>query len=169
MVSAYFTCFGRQGAFAVLRQHLRQDQQVIQRRTQFVAHVRQELALILRGQRELLGLLFERGLGLLDFAILGFHFVLLLGQQVRLFFQLGVGLLQLLGQRLALLEQLLGPHGGGDGIQYDADALRQLIEERQVNIAEVAERRQFQHRFRFAFEQNGKHHDAERRALAQAG
>ncbi len=62
--------------------------------------------------------------------ILGFHFGLLLGQQLRLFLQLGVGLLQLellalqfFRQRLALLQQLLGPHGGGDGIQHDADAI----------------------------------------------
>ena len=44
MVSAYFTCFGVQDLLRVLRQHLREDQKVVQRRAQFVAHVGQELA-----------------------------------------------------------------------------------------------------------------------------
>ena len=100
---------------------LRQNQQVVERRPQLVAHVGQELALVLGGERELLGLFFQRGLGLFDFAVLGFDFGLLLGQQVGLFLQFGVGLLQLFGQRLALLQQLLGPHRGGDGVQHDAD------------------------------------------------
>ena len=107
MVSAYFTCFGSQVLLGVLGQHLRQNQQVVERRAQLVAHVRQEFALVLRGERELLGLFFERGLGLLDFLVLGFDFGLLLGEQLRFFFQFGVGLLQLLGERLALLQQLL--------------------------------------------------------------
>ena len=68
-------------------------------------HVGQELALVLRSERELLGLFFQRLLGLLHFAVLAFHFGLLLGQQARLFLQLGVGLLQLL---LLILEQFFG-------------------------------------------------------------
>ena len=125
---------------------------------------------------KLLGLFFQRLLGLLHFLILGFHFGLLLGQQLRFFLQLGVGLLQLkllalqlFGQRLALLQQLLGPHGRGDGVQHDADGLRELIEERQVNIAELAERRQLDGGLHVAFKQHRQHHDADRRRAAQAG
>ena len=102
-----FDLFRRQDVLAVLSQHLSEDQQVIQRRAQLMAHIGQELALILRRERQLFGLLFKRGLGLLDLAVLGFDFVLLFGQQVRLFLQLGVCLLELFGQRLALLEAVV--------------------------------------------------------------
>src|SRR5579863_8705272 len=159
----------RQDVLAVLRQHLSEDQQVIERSTQLMAHVREKLALVLRGQRQLLGFLFESGLGLLNLAVLGFDFVLLLGQQMRLFFQLGIGLLKLFSQRLALFEELFGAHGRGDRIQHDADALRKLIEECKVDVAELPERSQFQHCFGFAFEQYGKHHDTQRRSFTQAG
>ena len=39
---------------------LRQDQQAVERRAQLVRHVGEELGLVLRGQRQLLGLLFQR-------------------------------------------------------------------------------------------------------------
>ena len=165
MVSAYLTCFWRQGALAILGQHLRQNEQVVERGAQLVAHVGQKLALVFGSERQLFGLFFQRGLGLLHLAVLGFHFVLLLGQQVRLFLQLGVGLLKLLGQRLALFQQLLGAHGGGDGVQHDADALRELIEKGQVHVGEVAEGGQLDDRSGFAFEENWQHHNAERRCL----
>ncbi len=165
MVSAYLTCFGCRFFSAFSRQHLRQNQQIVQRRPQLVAHVGEEFALVLRSQRKLFGLFFERRLGLLDFAVLGFDFGLLFGQQLRFFFQFGVGLLQLFGQRLALLQQFLGTHGRGDGIQHDAETLRHLIEKRQMDIAELVERRQFDHRLGFAFEQHRQHHDAGRRGL----
>ncbi len=158
-----------QGGFGVFGQHLRQNQQVVERRAQLVAHVGQELALVLGGERKLFGLLFQRRLGLLHLAVLGFHLVLLFGQQVRFFFQLGVGLLKLLGQRLALLQQLFGAHGGGNRVQHDADALRELVQERQVDVGEMAEGSQLDHRLRLAFEQHRQHDDAERRSLAQAG
>ena len=58
--------------------------------------------------------------------------------------------LQLFGQRLRLRQKLLRAHGGGDGVQHDAHALGELIEERQVDIAEMMERSQLDHRFHFA-------------------
>src|SRR5579863_9611713 len=77
-------------------------------------------------------------------AILGFHFGLLFGEQLRFLLQFFVGGLQLqllalelFGKRLALLQELLGPHGRGDGVQHDADGLRELIQKCQVNIAEL--------------------------------
>ena len=102
MVSAYLTCFGVKVLSVFSASICARIRQVVQRRAQLVAHVGQELALVFGGERQLFGLLFQRRLGLLHFAVLGFHFVLLLGQQVRLFLQLGVGLLKLFGQRLAL-------------------------------------------------------------------
>src|SRR5205807_8309927 len=44
--------------------------------------------------------------------------------------QLLLSALEFLGQRLGLLEQVLGAHVGFDGVEHDADALGQLIEER---------------------------------------
>ena len=64
----------------------------------------------------------------------------------RLLFQSPVRLLellllvlQLLRQRLGLLQQLLSAHVRGEGVQDDADALRELVEERQVGVAEPVE------------------------------
>ena len=63
-------------------------------------HVGEELGLVLGGQGELL----------------------------RLLLQLLVGLLQLLCKRLRLLEQVLRARVGLDGVDDDADRLRQLVE-----------------------------------------
>ncbi len=46
-------------ALGVLGQQLRQDQQAVQRRAQLVAHVGQELGLVLGGQRQLFGLFLQ--------------------------------------------------------------------------------------------------------------
>ncbi len=126
-------------------------------------------------ERQLLGLFFQRLLGLLHFAILGFHLGLLFRQKLRFLLQLGVGLLQLellalqlFGQRLALREKLLGAHGGAYRVQHDADGLRELVEERQVNIAELSERSQLDGRLHVAFKQHRQHHDAHWSRAAQA-
>ena len=105
MVLANSTCLPRQVAVRVVGQLLRQDQQAVQRRAQLVRHVGQELGLVLRRQRQLRGLFFQRQLGLLDLAVLALDLDVLLGQQARLFGQLLVGLLQLLRQRLRLRQQ----------------------------------------------------------------
>src|SRR5207248_1710710 len=128
--------FWSKSRFRVLRQHLRENQKIVQRRAELVTHVRQELALVLGSQRKLL----------------------------RLFFQFGLGLLQLLGQRLALFQKLLRPHRCRNRVQNDADTLRELVEEGQVDIGEVAERRQLENRPRLAFEQHRQYHDARRRS-----
>ena len=84
IVSANSTCLGVRLPSAFSASMLRQDQQAVERRAQLVRHVGQELGLVLGGQRELLGLLLQRQLGLLDLAVLGFDLGLLLGQQARL-------------------------------------------------------------------------------------
>ncbi len=96
---------GGEVAVGVLAQDLRQDQQAVERRPQLVRHVGQELGLVLGDQRQLLGLLLQRHLGLLDLVVLLLHLRLLVGEQLRLLLQLLVGLLQLV---LLLLEQLFG-------------------------------------------------------------
>ena len=54
------TCFVGQVRLRVVGEQLREDEQRVERRAQLVAHVREELALVLRAERELLRLLLER-------------------------------------------------------------------------------------------------------------
>ena len=104
-----------QVALRVLAQLVGQDQQAVQRRAQLVRHVGEELALVLGGERELLGLLLQRLAGLLDLGVLALDLLVLVRQQPGLLLQLLVGLLQLLlaalqllRERLRLLQQVLG-------------------------------------------------------------
>ena len=165
MVSANSTCLSVRLPSGVLGQQLGQDQQAVQRRAQLVAHVGQELGLVLGGQRQLLGLLLQRrawparprgswlppagsgpragapsprssSLVCCSSSCLVREQFLGLTQRRGLLLQALVGLLQLLllrlqlgGQQLRLLEQALGPHVGGDGVEHDADGLGQLVEE----------------------------------------
>ena len=70
------------------------------------------------GEGKLVGFFFQRLAGLLHFLVLPFHFDVLLGQQLSLVFQLGIGLLQffllalqLAGERLRLFQQVFGARG----------------------------------------------------------
>ena len=94
MLRANSTCFGAQVARGVLGQLLAEDQDRVERRAQLVRHVRQELGLVLGGERQFGRLLLERAAGLLDFLVLALDFGVLLGQLLRLVRQLLVGLLQ---------------------------------------------------------------------------
>ena len=134
-------------AVAVVRQQPGQDEQRVERRPQLVGHVGQELGLVLRGERELLGLLLDRQAGHLDLAVLDLDALVLVGEQRHLLGELGVGALQLLlpalqllGERLGLLQQLLRPHVGDDGVDHDADRLGELLQERAVHLARTARR-----------------------------
>ena len=99
------TCLVGEVPLGVLAQDLGQDQQAVERGSELVRHVGQELGLVLGDEGELLGLLLQRHLGLLHLLVLLLHLGLLAGQQMGLLLQLGVGALQLV---LLLLEQLLG-------------------------------------------------------------
>ena len=83
-------------ALRVVGQQLRQDEQRVERRPQLVAHVGEELGLVLRGQRELLGLLLDRAARHFDFEVLGLDLLLLVLEQLRLLLKLLVGRVQLL-------------------------------------------------------------------------
>ena len=139
MVLANSTWRARQVALRVLGELLAEDQDAVERRAQLVRHVREELGLVARGERQLRGLLFQRPARLLDFLVLALHLGVLLGEQLRLGGQLLVGLLQLLllrlqlaGELLRLLEQALGAHRRLDGVEHHADGAGELLEERQV-------------------------------------
>ena len=142
MFLANSVCLRGQIAADILGQLLAQDQNRIERRAQLMAHVCQELRLVLRGERELGGLLFERAACLLDFGVLAFHLDVLLGQLMRLLLerfvgllQLGLACLQLAGEALRLHQQPFGAHRGLDGVEHHPDRLRELLEERQVDVA----------------------------------
>ena len=72
-------------ALRVVGEQLREDQQRVERRAQLVAHVGEELGLVFRGQRELLGLFLHRAAGHLDFEVLGLNLLLLVLEQLRFF------------------------------------------------------------------------------------
>ncbi len=59
-----------------------------------MAHVGQELGLVLRGQRQLGCFLFERATRLLDLLVLGLHFDVSVRELLSLLTELVVGLLQ---------------------------------------------------------------------------
>ena len=87
----------------VFAEHARQDQQVVERRAQLVRHVREEFRFVFRSQRQLFGLILQRHFRLFHFLILLLHFRLLLGQQLRFFLQLLIGLLQLFAPAPAIV------------------------------------------------------------------
>ncbi len=81
MVFANSTWRADEVALRVLRELLAQDQDAVERRAQLVRHVREELGLVARSERELGGLFLERLAGLLDFLVLALHLGVLLGEQ----------------------------------------------------------------------------------------
>ena len=148
MVRANSTCLRGQIAVGIVAELLAQHQNAVERRAQLVRHVGQEFGLVLRGERQFLGLLFQRAAGLLDFLVLAFDFDVLFGQLLRLLRQLLVGLLQFFllrlqfgGQLLRLLQQAFGLHRGFNAVEHDADAGGQLLEKRQMRGGEGAQAR----------------------------
>ena len=75
--------------------------------------------------------------------------------------------LQFFGERLRLLQQLLRSHGGLDRVEHDAHALHQLIEEREMHLAESAEGSEFDDRLYLPLEQHRQNDDVQRRRFAQ--
>ena len=156
----------RQVAGRIFGQLLAEDENRVQRRAQLVRHVGEELGLVLRRQRQFRGLLLERPPRLLDLVVLALDLDVLLRQLLRLERQLFVGLLQLglprlqlQRQLLRLLQQVLGAHRGFDGVEHDADRLRQLLQEREVRGGEGLQRRQLDDRLRLALEEHRQHDD----------
>ena len=166
---------GGQVAVRVVAELLAEDQDAVQRRAQLVRHVGEELGLVLRGQRQLGGLFLQRAAGLLDFLVLALDFDVALGELLRLLLELLVGLLQLLllglqlaGELLRLLEQAFGLHRRLDAVEHDADAGGELLEERELQGGEGAERGELDHRLDLALEQHRQHDDVRGAALNSA-
>ncbi len=132
-------------------------------------HVGQELGLVARGQRQLRRLLLERLAGELDLGVLALDLDVLVGEQARLGGELLVGLLQLAllrlqlaSELLRLLQQLLGAHRRLDGVEHDADAVGELLEEGELRGGEIVERGELDDRLHLALVQHRQHDDAAR-------
>ena len=160
-----FDLFRHQVAVGVFGQLLAEDQDAVQRRPQLVRHVRQKLGLVFRGQRKLAGLLFERAARLLDFHVT-------FGELLGLLLQLVVGQLQFAllrlqfgGELLRLLQQAFGLHGRLDAVEHRAEAVGQLLKERDLQGIERAQRGELDHRLELIFEQHRQHDDVLRHRL----
>jgi hypothetical protein len=163
-------------ALGVVGQLLPQNQNAVQRRPQFVRHVREELRLVARRQRQLRRLFFERATRLFDFLILALDLDVLFGQLLRLLRQLFVGLLQFLlpglqlrRQLLRLLQQAFGLHRRLDAVHQNADAIGELFEEGEVDRRKFVERRQAENRLDFALEHDRENDQAARHRLEHRG
>src|SRR5262249_4657076 len=77
-----------QVAAGVLAELIGKDEQAVERRPKLVRHVGEELALVFRSERELLGLLFQGFARLFDFLVLALDFLMLVGKQSRLLLEL---------------------------------------------------------------------------------
>ena len=72
-----------------------------------------------------------------------------------------------LGPGGLLLDEVLGPHVRGDRAQDDPDALGQLVEEREVDLAEILDRRELDDGPRLVLEQDRQEDDRSRRRAAE--
>ncbi|EPH46818.1 putative Hybrid signal transduction histidine kinase J [Streptomyces aurantiacus JA 4570] len=174
---------GREVRVGVVGEQLGQDQQGVERRTQLVRHVREELGLVAHRDRELFGALLEDLAGLFDLGVLDLDVAVLLGEQRGLVLQFGVGLLQrllpvlqllgalaqLLGQFLRLLEQDLRLGVDADGVDASLDHLGDLAEEVLLDLRERLEGRQLDDPEHLAFEEHRQHDDLRRGRLAEPG
>ena len=153
-----------------MRQLIGEDEQAVERRAQFVRHVGQELRLVLRGQGQLLGLLFQRLAGLFDFLVLAFDFLVLVGQQAGLFLQFLVGFCNsscwlcsswasdcdcLSRSSVRMLASMV--------LSTMPMRFGQLVEERLVRRVEALERGQLEDALDLAFEDDRQHEDVLRR------
>ena len=97
----------------------------------------------MRAQGELLGPLLQGHLRRLDLAVLHLDVAVaqleqpgLLGELLVGLLQLDGALLQLAGEELRLLQQLLGADVDHDRVEHDADRLHELVEEAEVHVGE---------------------------------
>src|SRR5690348_11680838 len=158
-----FHLLGGQVAVEVFAELLAEDQDAVEGCAQFVGHIRQEVRLVLGREREFLSLLFQCSASLFDFLIFAFDFGVLFGELLRFQSKLLIFLLQLAllsgefaGELLRLLQQAFGLHRGFDGIENDADARGELLEERQVRCGECVESGEFDHGLDAVFKEHGQ-------------
>src|SRR6516162_1209553 len=157
-------------ALRIVRELLAEDQNGIERRTQLVRHVSEELGLVLRCQGKLGRLFLERAAGLLDFLILALHLDVSLGKLLSFLLELLVGLLQFFllglqfrGKLLRLFQQAFGLHRCLDRIEHDADRGSELLQEHRLQRGEFVNRCQFDYRLDMTLKQDRQHEKVARR------
>ena len=126
-----------------------------------MGHVRQEFGLVLGHQRELLGLLLERGARFSDLAIFNLEERGLILQLLGAALELGIGALQ-------LLQELFGAAARADHVEDNADAEHELLEEGDVDLAERLERAELDDPLHLSFEDDGQYRNVPRRGFADA-
>ena len=124
----------------VLRQQAGQDEHAVQRRAQLVRHVGEKLRLVAGDEREL----------------------------ARLVLQVAGALRQLCVGGFQLLEQVLGPRGGGDGVQHHADALCEPLQQHAMDGLESRQRAELDDAFHLALEEHRHDQQARERRVADA-
>src|SRR6185295_11299069 len=166
-IARKFDLFVGKVASGISRELLAENEDGIERRAQLVGHVREELGLVLRRERQFSGLFLERAASLFDLSVFALDFGVLLGKQLGLHPQLLIRLLefrlaglQLDGELLRLLEEALGAHRRFDGIEDRADALGEQLKECEGPGAEGLERGQFDDRLGLSLEEYRQHDDA---------
>ncbi len=178
-----FHLLRRQIALGVVRQKFGQNEQRVEWRPQLVRHVRQELRLVTHGDGELLGALLQDLPRLLDLGVLDLDVAVLLGQQLGLLLQFGIGRLegllpvlqllrpvaQLLRELLRLLQQLLGRGVDADRVDAGRDHLGQLVEEVALDMGEGLEGGQLDHAEDLPLEEHRQHDHMRGRCLAETG
>ena len=172
---------GREVLLGVVGQQTRQDQQAVERSTQLVRHVRQELRLVLGGDLKLMGPLLQGVPGTLDLLVLQFDGTVLVGQLGGLLTQLGVLSAQLLllalqlvrafpqlaGELLRLLQQVFGAIVGQDRVDRGAQQRRELAQEVLVDLVEPVVGGELQHTQRTFLGDDRKDVQVTRRRLTQ--
>src|SRR5262249_30750841 len=112
---------------------------------------------------------------LFDLLVLSLHLDVLIGEQTRLLLQLLIRLaqlfllrLQLPGQRLRLLEQVLGERVRLERVQDDPDRFGELFEKRLVSRVEPLEGGELENPLDLPLEKNRKNDDVGGGGLAEA-
>ena len=173
IVCANRTCSCDRLPSGIVAQQFRQDQQRVERGAQLVAHVRQEVGLVLArlfkfARLELHGgagalqlvalgfqglrLLLELAVGLFEFDLLQFEPRLGFAQRRPLLFKLLVRNPQLFGLRLqfaglvlGFLKRILQPFAEAGRAQRDADGTGRLFEQCEHDIVNRLEKAEFDH------------------------
>ena len=178
-----FGLLGVEIALRIVGQQFGKDEQRVERGPELVRHVGEEFGLVFRSQGKLLGFLLDRSPSHVDLDILRFDLLLLVLEQLRLFLQLLVRVveflllggelsltgLKLLGEQLRLLQEPLGAHGRSDRVENDPDRLHQLVEETLVGLVELAEGGELDHRLDIVLEQSRHDDDVRGRRMTEAG
>ena len=156
----------REIAVRVLGELLAEDEDAVERCPELVRHVGEELGLVFRGEGQLGRLFLDRTPRLLDLLVLALDLDVALGELLGLLLELLVGLLQLAllglqlgGELLRLLEEILGLHRCFDRIENDADAGGELLEEGDLECGEGRDRGEFDDRLDLVLEEDRQYHD----------